>query len=408
METISGADMDVIVNARKPTIYRAALNQSGYGTVTRYMQTATGSDFARADSNASTTNAAPSVAAVAVKFPQNLYSQEEVIGALTDFAGPEFRRFALSSGVASRHMALPLPQYKQLKDFTRANEAYLEVALDLAEQALLAALDEAKLKPSDVDIVFSTTVTGLAVPTLEARLAARVGLRQDVKRVPLFGLGCVAGAAGVARMHDYLRAFPDQVAALLAVELCSLTIQREDNSVANLVATSLFGDGAGAVIARGARRDPGSESSHERTGPRVLTTRSRIYPDTEEVMGWKIGADGFRIVLSADVATVTEKYLGDDVRNFLADHGLTPQDVSRWVCHPGGPRVIEAVEEALDLPADALDHTRNSLCNNGNLSSVSVLDVLRANLADPPPAGSIGLMIAMGPAFCSELVLLAW
>ncbi len=341
-----------------------------------------------------------------MKFPQNLYSQEEVIGALTDFAGPEFRRFALSSGVESRHTALPLPQYKHLNGFTAANEAYLEVALDLAEQALLAALDKAKVKPSEVDIVFSTTVTGLAVPTVEARLAARVGLREDVKRVPLFGLGCVAGAAGVARMHDYLRAFPDQVAALLAVELCSLTIQRQDHSVANLVATSLFGDGAGAVIAKGANR--ASESSGERTGPRVLATRSRIYPDTEEVMGWKIGTDGFRIVLSADVATITEKYLGEDVRKFLADHGLTPQDVSRWVCHPGGPRVIEAVEEVLDLPGNALDHTRNSLRTNGNLSSVSVLDVLRANLSDPPPAGSIGLMIAMGPAFCSELVLLAW
>ena len=360
----------------------------------------------RTHSKTPTTYADPSIAAAAVQFPENLYSQEEVIGALTDFAGPEFHRFALRSGVASRHTALPLSQYRELEGFTSANEAYLDVALDLAERALLAALDKAKVKPSEVDIVFSTTVTGLAVPTVEARLAARVGLRQDVKRIPLFGLGCVAGAAGVARMHDYLRAFPDQVAALLAVELCSLTIQRQDNSVANLVASSLFGDGAGAVIAEGAARS--ADRSAERTGPRVLATRSRLYPDTEEVMGWKIGADGFRIVLSADVATVTEKYLGDDVRKFLADHGLTPQDVSRWVCHPGGPRVIETVEEVLDLPDNALDRTRNSLRNNGNLSSVSVLDVLRANLADPPPAGSIGLMIAMGPAFCSELVLLAW
>ena len=190
------------------------------------------------------------------------------------------------------------------------------------------------------------------------------------------------------------------MAALLAVELCSLTIQHNDNSVANLVATSLFGDGAAAVITKGANRAA--------EGPRVLATRSRIYPDTDDVMGWKIGSDGFRIVLSVDVATVTEKYLGEDVRGFLADHGLTPEDVTTWVCHPGGPRVIEAVENVLDLPADALDHTRNSLRNNGNLSSVSVLDVLRANIADPPAPGSIGLMVAMGPAFCSELVLLEW
>jgi alkylresorcinol/alkylpyrone synthase len=343
------------------------------------------------------------VAGVAVKFPQHRHSQDDTIKALTNFAGPEFRRFALSSGVEYRHTALPLSRYSRLSGFTEANDAYIDVALDLAEQALLAALDEAKVKPSEVDIIFSTTVTGLSVPTLEARLAARIGLRQDVKRVPLFGLGCVAGAAGVARMHDYLRAFPDQVAALLAVELCSLTVQRNDNSVANLVATSLFGDGAAAVITKGADR-----SSPRHSGPKVLATRTRIYPDTDEVMGWKIGSDGFRIVLSVDVATVTEKYLGEDVRGFLADYGLTPQDVSTWVCHPGGPRVIEAVEDVLDLPEDALDHTRNSVRNNGNLSSVSVLDVLRANMADRPPAGSIGLMVAMGPAFCSELVLLEW
>ena len=344
-----------------------------------------------------------------MKFPPNRYTQDEAISALTDFAGPQFRRFALSSGVAFRNTALPLSRYRELSGFTEANDAYVDIALNLAEQAFLAALEEAKIKPADVDIVFSTTVTGLAVPTLEARLAARVGLRQDVKRVPLFGLGCVAGAAGTARMHDYLRAFPNQVAALLAVELCSLTIQRKDNSVANLVATSLFGDGAAAVIATGANRAARSSAEHTGpTNPRVIATRSRIYPDTEEVMGWRIGSDGFRIVLSVDVATVTEKYLGDDVRMFLADHGLTTQDVSTWVCHPGGPRVIEAVENVLELPGDALDHTRNSLRNNGNLSSVSVLDVLRANIAEPPPAGSIGLMIAMGPGFCSELVLLAW
>ena len=354
--------------------------------------------------------AEPSIAAVAVKFPPNRYTQDDAIGALTDFAGPEFRRFALSSGVEFRNTALPLSRYSQLSGFTEANDAYIEIALDLAEQAFLAALDQANVKPWEVDIVFSTTVTGLAVPTLEARLAARVGLRQDVKRVPLFGLGCVAGAAGTARMHDYLRAFPDQVAALLAVELCSLTIQRKDNSVANLVAASLFGDGAAAVIAKGAARAAGDKTGDKKisAGPRVLATRSRIYPDTEEVMGWRIGSDGFRIVLSVDVANVTEKYLGEDVRGFLGDHGLTPQDVTTWVCHPGGPRVIEAVENVLDLPESALDHTRNSLRNNGNLSSVSVLDVLRANMADPPPAGSIGLMIAMGPAFCCELVLLEW
>lgn len=378
----------------------ALVNPRGGGTVTGYMNITSGGDSARPGTRAPVVENTPSVCGVAVQFPRHLNSQQDTIAALTDFAGPEFRRFAVSSGVESRHTALPLARYADLSGFSEANDAFIGVALDLAEHALLRALDRATVHPSEVDIVFSTTVTGLAVPTLEARLAKRVGLRQDVKRVPLFGLGCVAGAAGVARMHDYLRAFPEQVGVLLAVELCSLTIQREDSSVANLVASSLFGDGAAAVVATGARRDT--------PGPKVLATRSRIYPDTEEVMGWHIGSDGFRIMLSADVATVVEKYLGDDVRTFLADHGLTPEDVSTWICHPGGPRVIEAVEKGLGLPGDALDHTRKSLRDNGNLSSVSVLDVLAANLADPPSAGSVGLMIAMGPAFCSELVLLRW
>jgi alkylresorcinol/alkylpyrone synthase len=347
-----------------------------------------------------TPTADPSVAGVAVKFPPNRYTQDEALGALTDFAGPEFRRFALTSGVEHRHTALPMSRYSELSGFTEANDTFIDVALDLSEQALLAALDDAKVRPSDVDAVFSTTVTGLAVPTLDARLMTRVGLRQDVKRIPLFGLGCVAGAAGLARVYDYLRAYPDHVAVLLAVELCSLTVQREDNSIANLVASSLFGDGAAVVVATGADRAP--------VGPKVLATRSRTYPDTEDVLGWNIGSDGFQIVMSVEISTLVEKYLGDDVRQFLADHGLRTADVSTWLLHAAGPKVIDAVENVLDLPADALDRSRNSLRDNGNLSSVSVLDILHDTMTNPPPPGSIGLMIAMGPGFSAELVLLSW
>ena len=216
----------------------------------------TGAETVRTSVDAAALNkrGAPRVAAAAVAFPPNRHSQDEVVSALTTFAGPEFLRFARTSGVQARQLALPLSRYPELTGFTDASAAYLEVSLELGERALLAALDEAKVKPSEVDIVMSTTVTGLAVPSLEARLASRVGLRSDVKRVPLFGLGCVGGAAGVARIHDYLRAYPGQVAALLAVELCSLTIQRKDHSLANLVACCLFGDGAGALIATGSDR----------------------------------------------------------------------------------------------------------------------------------------------------------
>ncbi|WP_199254137.1 type III polyketide synthase [Mycolicibacterium mengxianglii] len=351
-----------------------------------------------------TVDRAPAIAAAAVEFPPHRHSQQEVVAALVGYAGPQFQRFAAAAGVDHRNLALPLTRYPELSGFSEANAAYLEVALDLGERALISALAESGLQPGDVDVVFSTTVTGLAVPTLEARLAGRVGLRPDVKRVPLFGLGCVAGAAGVARVHDYLRAFPEQVAVLLAVELCSLTIQRDDTSMANLVASSLFGDGAAVVVATGAARTP----RPGRREPQVLATRSRLYPDTEAVMGWDIGAQGFRIVLSADVPDVAEKYLGEDVGLFLAELGLSAADIGTWVCHPGGPRVIDTVAKVLDLPVAALDRTRKSLRDNGNMSSVSVLDVLRACLADPPEEGSYGMMVAMGPGFCSELVLLRW
>jgi alkylresorcinol/alkylpyrone synthase len=347
---------------------------------------------------------APRIAAVQVALSPHLYSQEEIVGELTRVGGAVFERFARSTGVQTRRLALPIAEYAKLVDFTAANDAYQRVALELGEEALLSALDAAKVRPSEVDLIVSTTVTGLMVPSLEARLAARVGLREDVKRLPLFGLGCVAGAAGVARLHDYLRAYPDQVAVLLAVELCSLTVQREDRSPANLVAACLFGDGAAAVVATGAARGGSAAGA----GPAVLASRSRLYPDSEGVMGWDIGTEGFRIVLTADVAPIAERYLGGDVGGFLGEHGLSTADISSWVCHPGGPKVIQAIERVLELDGNALDHTRNSLRDNGNLSSVSVLDVLRATLASPPAPGERGLMIAMGPGFCSELVLLGW
>jgi alkylresorcinol/alkylpyrone synthase len=342
----------------------------------------------------------PFLSAVAVEFPPYQVGQTEAMSGLTGLGGPQFDRFAASAGVEKRRISRPLSEYGTFSGFTETNNIFIEVALELGERAILAALKEAGVTPAEVDVIFSTTVTGLAVPTLDSRLATKLGFRPDVKRVPLFGLGCVAGAAGVARMHDYLLAFPEHVSVLLSVELCSLTLQRDDFSVANLVATSLFGDGAAAVVAKGAARTA--------SGPKVLATRSRLYPDTEDVMGWDIGSTGFKIKLSNEVATVAEKYVGEDVREFLDDHGLTPDDIATWVCHPGGPKVIEAIENTLDLPADALDHTRNSLRENANLSSASVLDVLRRNMADPPAPGTFGMMIAMGPAFCSELVLLGW
>lgn len=350
------------------------------------------------------------IAAVRCCLPELSYKQDEITATFADvvLGAADRDRTALlhrlheSTTVRSRHLALPLERYPELSGFGESNDVFIEVGLDLAEKAAREALDAAGLRPDQVDLVLLTSVTGIAAPSLDARLVPRLGLRPDVRRLPVFGLGCVAGAAGVARVHDYLVGHPDGVALLIAVELCSLTLQRDDASVANLVASGLFGDGAAAVVLTGTGAGSGA-------GPRVLDTRSRLYPDTQGVMGWQVGGSGFRIVLEPTVADVVQRYLADDVTAFLAGHGLTVPDIRTWVAHPGGPKVIDAITAALDLPADALDVTRYCLAETGNLSSVSVLQVLERtiDLARPEP-GSYGLMMAMGPGFCAELVLLQW
>lgn len=355
--------------------------------------------------------ASPRLIAVGRALPPHRYSQPELAAALmafwnrstADAAPARVGRMHEAVQVEARHLALPLEAYPGLTDFGAANDAFIAVGGDLATQVVGATLAEAGLKPTDVDAVFFTTVTGLATPTIDARLMNRLGLRRDVKRWPFFGLGCAGGAAGVARMADYLRGDPHAVAVLLSVELCSLTLQRDDRSVRNLIATALFGDGAACVVGVGAARAEAFD------GPTVLASRSCFYPDSERVMGWDIGAEGFKIVLSAGVPQVVADWLGADVDAFLGDHGLTRADIGAWICHPGGPKVVDAVQSALGLASADLALTRDSLRAVGNLSSASVLCVLEDTWRQRRPApGTPAVLLAMGPGFCAELVLLRW
>ena len=342
------------------------------------------------------------------EFPVHRYPQGELTAKVAELSGLDQDERALlerlhgKAGVEHRHTALPLADYASLRGIELANDRYIDKAVDLGERALGAALEQAGLAGRDLDLLIVTSVTGVAVPSLDARLIPRLGLRADVKRLPIFGLGCVAGAAALARLHDYLLAWPDHRAALLAVELCSLSWPTADVVTADLVVTGLFGDGAAAVVATGGQSGAGAE------GLRIVATRSEVYPDSGDTLGWRLGADGFRIVLTAELADVVEWRLRGTVTAFLTEHGLTVEDITAWVCHPGGPKVIDAVQNCLELPDSAVELSRRSLAEVGNLSSASVLHILENTIGTRPPPGSAGLMIGLGPGISVELVLLRW
>lgn len=305
---------------------------------------------------------------------------------------------AANSGVLRRHLALPVLEYAKPRTFGESNDAWIRVATQLGESASREAIARAGLLPRDIETVVFTTVTGLATPSIDARLVHRLGLRDDVRRMPLFGLGCVAGAAGIARAADLVRGVGGP-ALLLSVELCSLTLRLDDVSLSNLVAICLFGDGAtAAVLTDGAA-----------SGPVVVDSRATLYPDSERVMGWDVSERGFRLVLSPEVPDVVRRHARRDVDAFLGSHGMTRRDVARWIVHPGGPKVLEAMQDSLEIGPRETELTWRSLRQSGNLSSSSILKILGDTLDAPaPPDGEHGLMVAMGPGFCSEIVLLRW
>jgi alkylresorcinol/alkylpyrone synthase len=349
------------------------------------------------------------IAAVRTALPPYRYRQgdiTEAVAGLSGLAGPRralLRRLHANAGVDARNTVLPLAQYGTLGGIGPTNDLYVERATALGEQALRSALKSAELAAADVDLLIVTSVTGVAVPSIDALLIPLLELRSDVKRLPIFGLGCVAGAAGLARLHDYLLAWPSHTAALLAVELCSLAAPVGQTTTPDMVVSGLFGDGAVALVARG------EQAGQACTGPQVIATRSEVYPDTSDVLGWRLGSDGFRIVLTAELADVVARQLSSGVSAFLAEHGLTVEQIGSWVCHPGGPKVIDAVQHSLGLPDSALELTRRSLAEVGNMSSASVLHVLQQTIDDArPPPGTPGLMIGLGPGVSAELVLFQW
>jgi alkylresorcinol/alkylpyrone synthase len=342
-------------------------------------------------------------------FPAYYYRQEEITAAMQKLWASRpsslerLELFHQNMQIHGRYLALPLEEYLHPSGFRERNQAWIQTALELGEKAICNLLNQAKLDAGEIDQIAFTTITGIAAPSIDARLMNRIPFSPYLKRMPLFGLGCMGGAGGLARLADYLVGHPQEAALLLSVELCSLTIQHNDLSAENMVSTGLFGDGAAAVLMVGTQHPLAKEGQ-----PRVNANRSVFFPETEYIMGWEMCDTGFKVVLSSDVVKLVETGLKPAMDAFLSQYGLSSAQIDLWLVHPGGPKIIQAIETGLGLKLGMLDRSRENLASVGNLSSAAVLVMLEKAMKEKPPTGTHSLLMAMGPAFNVELILLEW
>lgn len=306
--------------------------------------------------------------------------------------------------IAQRNVSAPLDWFASDHSFAEKNDLYLVQAEALAREATGLALARAGLSPRDIDRVVFVSSTGLATPTVDARLANALDFRPDVRRTPIWGLGCSGGAAGLAHARDLALADPSARVLLVALELCSLTFQRRDLSKRNLVAASIFGDGAAAAIIVGSEVAPSKGDG--RATLRLVASRSILWKDTLDVMGWGVDGDGLHVVFSRDIPTIVRERLRPSLASFLAERQLGFEDLDHIAVHPGGAKVLRAYTEALGLEPEAFRHAREVLRDHGNMSSPSCLFVLDRCLdSGEIETGDTALIAALGPGFCAEYVL---
>ena len=260
------------------------------------------------------------------------------------------------------------------------------------------------IKPSEVDAIFFISSSGISTPSIEARIMNLIPFRDDTKRIPIWGLGCAGGAAGLSRAYEYCLAFPTANVLVLSVELCSLTFQKDDYSKSNLVGASLFSDGVACALVAGSQ----STVKANKPTPKIIATTSKLMPNSENVMGWDVKNSGLHVVFSKSIPSIITKWLGPFVHEFLSSNELNKDDIAHFVAHPGGKKVLEAYEEALGFDHTKTDISRDILRVNGNMSSPTILYVLQRFMENEPVSGEYGLMAALGPGFCGELLLLKW
>ncbi len=305
--------------------------------------------------------------------------------------------------IDTRYFAAPLEWFVTPRSLKECNDLFIAAATRLGETAASACLESAGLQPGDIDHVIWVSTTGMAAPSPDAILINRMGMRPHTRRTPIWGLGCAGGVAGLSRAYEYTRAFPDQRALLLSVELCSVTFQWNDHSRRNLIAASLFADGAAAVLVEGDTLAAGQKTS----GPQVLGTQSTLWPETLDIMGWDIVDTGMRVVFSARIPGLVQSLMRENIIEFLTPFGLDIDDIDHWVLHPGGAKVITAYEGALHVAPERLAHTRMVLRQYGNMSSATIFFVLNDFLRSGRPApGEYALLAVLGPGFSCELALI--
>lgn len=327
------------------------------------------------------------------EFTQNLFADkyEEIERMISVFD---------NSSIVQRHISVPVEWLGRNHTFKERNEIFRDVAVELSEKAVEVTLKNAGADINDINNIIFVTSTGLSTPTVDAILFNKLKLGNHIKRTPLWGLGCAGGASGISKAMDYCKANPAHNTIVIAVELCSLTFQKDDISKSNIIATSLFSDGCAAALVCGDENDLSNKK-----GAELIASMSTIYEDSLDVMGWDIIEDGFKVLFSRDIPTIVKENVKPNIEEFLKQYNLGIDDIKHYIAHPGGAKVIDAYTESLGLTNGKLDHSRNVLHNHGNMSSPTVLYVMKELLTKGFKAGEYGLLSALGPGFSSELVL---
>ncbi|OLN24258.1 type III polyketide synthase [Domibacillus antri] len=357
----------------------------------------------------------PKIVSVSTVHPPYELTQEET----TEFARELFqddfhdigRLLAVfqNGQIKKRHFSMPLPWFERDHSLQERNDLYIELATEYGAKAAARCLNndwflQQQVGYEEIDAIFFISSSGMATPGIEARIMNRLPFSLDTKRIPIWGLGCAGGAAGISRAYEYCVAFPKAKVLVLSVELCSLTFQRNDRSKSNLIGTSLFADGVACALVAGDK----ANIRTKRLTPSILKTKSKLLPDSENVMGWDLKDNGLHVVFSRDIPSIVRSWLGGFVEGFLQTSHLSIKEIAHFVAHPGGKKVLDAYEDTLQLAKDKTKHARTVLSEFGNMSSPTVLYVLERFMLDKVKHGDYGLMAALGPGFCGELLLLKW